>query len=173
MNKKEIKSSPYEAEIIAEHIIKLAYKESEGVEMEEKEKEGISNLKLQKMLYFVQAYFLATLGRPAFEEDLEAWKHGPVVEEIYHKYKEHGSNRIPLPTHPVEEDIIQEEEKKAIEDIWTTFGGYTATALLQLTHDHDPWQNAMKSEKGRTIHNSDIKKFYSSSFKAIASSLEE
>ena len=49
---------------------------------------SISNLKLQKLLYFVQAQFLVTYnGRPAFEEKIEAWDFGPVVPEVYHYLK--------------------------------------------------------------------------------------
>lgn len=55
----------------------------------------ISNLKLQKLLYFIQAYFLTQLGRPCFAEDIEAWDFGPVVPEAYHQYKQFGAGSIP------------------------------------------------------------------------------
>ena len=49
--------------------------------------ELITNLKLQKLLYYAQGYSLAILDRPIFPEKIEHWTHGPVVHEIYHKYK--------------------------------------------------------------------------------------
>ena len=55
----------------------------------------ISNLKLQKILYFVQAYFLITFNRPCFRENIEAWDFGPVVPEAYHEFKQYGSGNIP------------------------------------------------------------------------------
>ena len=46
----------------------------------------ISNLKLQKLLYFTQAYYLAFTDshKPCFPERIEAWNFGPVVPEVYH-----------------------------------------------------------------------------------------
>ena len=59
---------------------------------------GISNLKLQKILYFIQAYFLISTpnGMPCFREKIEAWDFGPVVPEAYREYKQYGSTDIPV-----------------------------------------------------------------------------
>ena len=56
----------------------------------------ISNLKLQKLIYYAQAFHLAIYELPFFDEDFEAWTHGPVCPEIYHKYKHYKSSPIPL-----------------------------------------------------------------------------
>ena len=58
---------------------------------------GISNLKLQKVLYFIQAYFVTNKKdhAPCFDEKIEAWDFGPVVPEAYHEYKQYGSGDIP------------------------------------------------------------------------------
>ena len=60
--------------------------------------DGISNLKLQKLLYYCQGTYLAIKGTPLFEHPIEAWEHGPVVPEVYHQYKEHGSGQY-SPSH--------------------------------------------------------------------------
>ena len=49
--------------------------------------DGISNLKLQKLLYYAQSAYLALKNTPLFSNNIIAWNHGPVVEEIYQKYK--------------------------------------------------------------------------------------
>lgn len=54
---------------------------------EEEDGEQISNLKLQKLLYYAQGYALAILNRPLFAENIEHWQHGPVVPCIYRTYK--------------------------------------------------------------------------------------
>lgn len=54
----------------------------------------ISNLKLQKLLYFVQAEFLVTTTHACFPEEIEAWDFGPVVPEVYHRYKAYSSIKI-------------------------------------------------------------------------------
>ena len=56
---------------------------------------GISNLKLQKILYFIQAFFLVSTPEQCFEEKIEAWDFGPVVPEAYREYKQYGSGDIP------------------------------------------------------------------------------
>lgn len=57
---------------------------------------GISNLKLQKILYFIQAYFLIKQpSRCCFDDKIEAWDFGPVVPKAYRKYKQFGSSDIP------------------------------------------------------------------------------
>ena len=50
----------------------------------------ISNLKMQKLLYYAQGHFLATYKKPLFDDKIEAWKYGPVVKEVYDKFKIYG-----------------------------------------------------------------------------------
>lgn len=47
---------------------------------------GITNLKLQKLLYFIQAYYLVAFDKPCFEEPIEGWDFGPVVPEVYKRF---------------------------------------------------------------------------------------
>ena len=56
--------------------------------------ELITNLKLQKLLYYAQGCVMALTDEPLFDEDIQAWEHGPVVPEIYHKYKSYGKSGI-------------------------------------------------------------------------------
>ncbi|MDB6118895.1 MAG: putative prophage protein, partial [Verrucomicrobiaceae bacterium] len=57
----------------------------------------ISNLKLQKLLYYAQGFHLALTGAPLFEEDIQAWVHGPVVREVWQAFNQYGANGIPAP----------------------------------------------------------------------------
>ncbi len=77
----------------ASHIAKwfLAYNRSM---MQDSDADTISNLKLQKLLYYAQGIFLAINDEPLFEEPILAWAHGPVVESVYHEYKAYGSSGI-------------------------------------------------------------------------------
>ena len=59
--------------------------------------DNISNLKLQKLLYYAQGFSLALNGEPLFDEPLVAWAHGPVVTDLYHAFKQYGSGAIPPP----------------------------------------------------------------------------
>lgn len=101
----------------------------------------ITNLKLNKLLYYAQGAYLARTGRPLFNEQIEAWAYGPVVPSIYRKYKVCGKNPIPF----VEEDSVKtrdftEEELDALLDAAREFGRYTGNALVGMTHEPGtPW----------------------------------
>ncbi|MGK8328482.1 Panacea domain-containing protein, partial [Pseudomonas aeruginosa] len=57
----------------------------------------VSNLKLQKLVYYAQGFHLAVYDEPLFTDSIEAWTHGPVVPNVYHHYKQFGSGSIPAP----------------------------------------------------------------------------
>lgn len=61
-----------------------------------KEKRPVSNQKLQKLLYYAQAWYLVEYGKKLYEDDIEAWVHGPTIPSVYRKYKKHGSYPIPM-----------------------------------------------------------------------------
>ena len=58
------------------------------------EDDQMTNLKLNKLLYYAQGVYLARTGRPLFDENIEAWTFGPVIPNIYRKYKVCGRNPI-------------------------------------------------------------------------------
>lgn len=140
--------SPYRADNVAKYLIYLASKAFVG---DNKEREGITNLKLQKILYFAQAYYLAKLGKPLFSDPIEAWDYGPVVSSVYHAYKSKGSNPIILET---DQSNISDEDKESISKIWDTFGGYSASKLVDIAHAHNPWKEANASTNKVISHKS-------------------
>lgn len=105
-----------------------------------------TQLKIQKLLYFVQAAFLSLLNRPAFNEEIEAWQYWPVVKEIYDKYKDYWRKEIEIKEEELEENYkkFTEEEKDLISFINESFWEYSASKLVDITHNHKPWQEAYK-----------------------------
>ena len=97
----------------------------------------ITPLKLQKILYYAQGYFLAYYDQELFPEDFQAWAHGPANEQIYDKYKEFGCQSIPAPKESIPE--IPNKISDFLTDIWETFGIYDGKYLEQQTHKEDPW----------------------------------
>ena len=77
----------YKASDIAKLLIKKAEQVSYGEEF-------MTNMKLQKMLYYQQGFHLAYFGEPLFDEEIEAWMYGPVVPSVYDEYKSNGKNGI-------------------------------------------------------------------------------
>jgi len=100
----------------------------------------ISNLKLQKLLYYVQGFHLAKFDAPLFEGDIKAWQYGPVSEEAYHAFKEFGSGAI---TPPENFDInalnLEKDQLMLILDVNSLFGQYSAVKLMNMTHSEPPW----------------------------------
>lgn len=103
----------------------------------------ITPLKLQKLLYYAQGYYLAINNRELFSEDFQAWAHGPANVEIYNKYKIFGSSSIPDTTEEIS-SLLTENIINFLYDVWNTFGIYDGKYLETLTHQEDPWINARK-----------------------------
>ena len=105
------------------------------------EGDGITHLKLQKLLYYVQGFAVAILGRPLVPEKMEAWVHGPVVPDLYHKYKSFGNNIVDSPIGG-DPEALSEEERALIDEVYEVYGQYSACKLRSLTHSEKPWQEA-------------------------------
>lgn len=56
--------------------------------------QSIDSLKIQKMLYYAQAESLVFCGKPLFKENIEAWDNGPMVYDVYRKFREYGYRLI-------------------------------------------------------------------------------
>lgn len=105
----------------------------------ENEGDGISNLKLQKLVYYAQGFYSAIFDKPLFTNKISAWAHGPVVAELYHSYKVHGSN--PIPCVDFDRSSLTQEEFELIGEVFEVFGQYSAWKLRSMTHEESPWLN--------------------------------
>jgi len=106
----------------------------------------ISNLKLQKLLYYAQGLNLAVNDVPLFNDVLEAWTHGPVVPTVYHIYKEHGSGAIPPPV-DFNDDQFDADSLEILNEVWSVFGQFSAWKLRNMTHDEAPWKEAYAAKE--------------------------
>ena len=105
----------------------------------------ITPLALQKILYYIQGIHMAWLKKPLFEEDCEAWVHGPVYKSVYEMFKTFKYNpiddiRFSMLKNRFKE--LTEEEKKIIDLVIDTFGTYSGKTLELITHREQPWQQA-------------------------------
>jgi len=103
--------------------------------------EPITNMKLNKLVYYAQAWHLAVFNRPLFADEIEAWVHGPVLKNVYDSYKQF--RWIPIITGDLNlEEIRQQfspEQQELLDDITEIYLPKTAYALEQLTQSEDPW----------------------------------
>ncbi|WP_433291566.1 Panacea domain-containing protein [Pseudonocardia sp. CA-142604] len=103
------------------------------------EEADLSNLKLQKLLYYAQGHHVAKTGAPLFSDTIRAWSHGPVVPAVYHVYKQYGSADIP-DDETFDWGDVDETTTQFLIQVWDTYGGYGAWKLRNMTHDESPWQ---------------------------------
>ena len=110
-------------------------------EATEEDQELISNLKLQKLVYYAQGLYMAVYGKPLFSDRIEAWTYGPVVPELYHHYKKNGSKGI-LADKTFNHSMINEKTKKFLDEIYEVFGQFSAFRLMNLAHSDQCWIDA-------------------------------
>lgn len=123
-------------------------------------KKTVSNLRLQKILYFVQAEFLVTKGEPCFDEDIYAWSLGPVVPQVYHMYKKFGNISIPTEGTSGKEYGIADEDIVLLNEIIDECNKHSTSTLVQWTHSQEPWIKASNSGFNKLISKSSIKQFF-------------
>lgn len=119
----------------------------------------LSNLKLQKLCYYAQGFHLALFGKSLFDDRIEAWQHGPVVPELYHAYKTNGSGAIPMPQ-GFDIIAIDEQVRGLLDEVYNTYGQFSAWKLRNMTHDEAPWVQAFGRGAGAEITTSSMQDFF-------------
>ena len=111
--------------------------------------DNITNLKLQKLLYYCQGFVLAITGKTLFTDEILAWEHGPVVKVVYDKYKSFEGFGIKpnenLPNNYFDE-LNDTEIGEIIDNVWEVYGQYSAWKLRNMTHDEPPWRETPRNE---------------------------
>lgn len=124
----------YKAIDIAKYIIKKAQDSDNPV----------TNLKLQKLLYYAQGWYLANFGKALFSDPIEAWKYGPVVPSVYQLYKECGSQPISESITRKDLQDLDQTTKNFLDELWEVYGKYSSGDLINATHSETPWRVARK-----------------------------
>lgn len=125
----------------------------------EEDQELISNLKLQKLVYYAQGLHLAIGEGPLFSDRIEAWTYGPVIPDLYHHYKDGGSNGIYADDsfNPLS---IDEDTRLFLDEVYEVFGQFSAIRLMNLAHSDQCWIDAgIGNEITCDAMGSDLKKY--------------
>ncbi|KQV38503.1 MULTISPECIES: type II toxin-antitoxin system antitoxin SocA domain-containing protein [unclassified Rhizobium] len=132
----------YDPRTIANIVLDIA--ESKGVK--------ITNLSLNKILYFMHAWYLAKNQKPLIEAKIEAWDYGPVIREVYSEFKHLGANEINSRAYRFDvdklkkvlcEDHISNSDLLFIGDQFSRYGHLSAGKLVSLSHEQGgPWDVA-------------------------------
>lgn len=102
--------------------------------------DSLTNLKLQKLVYYAQAWFLAIHNEPLFRERLEAWAHGPVQPQLYRDFKQFGWN--PISANVKRPTFNDSRVQPHLDEIMDVYGDLTGHHLERLVHQEAPWKSA-------------------------------
>jgi len=100
----------------------------------------ITNLKLQKLVYYCQGFALALRDAPLFSDPIEAWEHGPVCPNLYHAFKKYQAGPIPINGDSYT-DKLSGEDQRLIADVYGVYGQFSAWRLREMTHQEPPWRD--------------------------------
>lgn len=137
-----------------------------------KKKYYISNLRLQKILYFAQMEFILN-NSLCFEDEIQAWDYGPVVPNVYNEFKRFGASNIPqiltffdksegilkIKKIDYKESVINSSDRHLIEKVIDECSQYSTSQLVRITHAQLPWIEAHNKGKNSVISVDSIKSF--------------
>jgi len=109
---------------------------------------SVTNLKLQKMLYYIQGFALVRLGHELFRDYMEAWTYGPVVPIVYEAFKEWGAQPIRqiVPAQEIENPTVC----AFLDGLIRAMEPYSGAELVSMTHGNDtPWSKVWNGGQGR------------------------
>lgn len=136
---------------------------------------SLTNKKLQKLLYYTQAWSVTLKNEPMFSDAIEAWIHGPAIRSVYSDYKEFGFS--PIVKKLNKNKILAAIGPRAafIDLVWNVYAKRDSAYLEQLTHSEDPWMHAregLETNEGssREITLDSMKVFYSQKLDKIKKS---
>jgi uncharacterized phage-associated protein len=125
--------------------------------------ELITNLKMQKLLYYAQAWHLVNFKTPLFCDTIQAWKYGPIVENAYHRFKKFRYS--PIVCKDAEGVIakIPVKTQKYLDAFYVAYINYSASDLTQMSHNDEPWKNSV-GKSDCTIPNKTILEYYTEKY---------
>ncbi len=122
----------------------------------------VTHLKLQKLVYYAQAWHLALYDTPLLDETFEAWVHGPVCRNLYRQFSHKGWQTITLEAQP---ETPSEHVCSHLDDVLEAYGSFGAWALERLVHEETPWKEArgalpLDAPCDNRIDNESMRRFY-------------
>ena len=129
----------------------------------------LSNLKIQKLLYYAQSWNLVYFNTPLFQDQIEAWVYGPVIANVYNSFKKFGQSPI------ICEKIINTIKSKFSDDtleflksVYSHYVRFSAHELVNITHNEAPWKETFQENKNNVISLELMSNYYASMLKTNA-----
>ena len=138
----------YTASTVAKYVIWRMKKGDLG-------NQGVSNSRLQKILYFLQAEKLMRDNYPLFGDDIVASSFGPIIPDVYMNYKTFGDRTIPM-SNMDRKFCITVEDRNGIDKMLKSLDRYPTSALTSITMKQSPWRKNYSPQHQNIIPNEDI-----------------
>ena len=123
---------------VANVFIELANDDEQG---------SITNMAVNKLVYFAQGWSLALLDKPLFDDDIYAWKYGPIEKSVYYAFRPCGRDIIDETSEEVNSEEFTSEEIDLLMDVYNNYKDYSAIGLMNLSHTDDgPWKKYYDEE---------------------------
>jgi uncharacterized phage-associated protein len=124
--------------------------------------EPVTNMKLQKLLYYSYAWHLVEFNSSKlFGENIEAWQYGPVVPVVYRQYRSCGADNIKKSASG-DTNNIDAKSKEIIDEVFNVYGSKSAIELMRLSHSEAPWRDTYQEGRKISISDDAIVTFFSS-----------
>ena len=129
----------------------------------------MSTMKLQKLVYYAQAWSLVWDEKPLFNSPIEAWANGPIIPDLYNQHR--GLFTATINTFPEDSEKLTEDEKETIDVVLGAYGHLNGQQLSDLSHSERPWREARKGvEDGASSTNKVSKETMQEFYSAMQSS---
>lgn len=144
------------------------------LELSKKEGSSMGTMKLLKLTYITHGWYLCFRDKPLFENDVQAWKYGPVIPELYHVIKRFGVGNVDLDLIELySENELDENDAEFIKIIFNAYKKFTGLQLSSKTHEiGTPWEKVYDGHFYKVIDNSIIKDYYKELKRKEAKSVE-
>lgn len=134
---------------VANYFIQLAAAEIE--------REFLTHLQIQKLLYYAQGWSLALRNKPMFDSPIKAWPHGPVTPDVYFHLKSWRGNPITADPGRLDVALLDSEDQYFTRTVWNQYKKFSAIKLRQKTHAERPWK---ETRPKNIISHETMKKFF-------------
>lgn len=116
----------------------------------------MSTMKLQKLVYYTQAWSLVWDEKPLFDSRIEAWANGPIIPDLYNQHR--GLFTATIDTFPEDSEKLTEDEKETIDVVLGAYGHLNGQQLSDLSHSERPWREARKGVKDGASSTNEVSK---------------
>lgn len=119
-------------------------------------------MQLLKLVYIAHGWHLGYTGKPLINEEVQAWKYGPVIHSLYKQLRQYGSGAVrePVATGPfpwMRDADVDPEPASLLDSVWQNYAGYGGVQLSAMTHQQGtPWWVAWNENGGRSKYYAEI-----------------